>query len=109
MVVGLIWSVGHWPLVLKNTLANPELNTHKIIVFFTTVVTLLSFVFSWFFKKSRSVWSAVILHSAHNSLMGGTFDNILIENDFYVGETGVVTMIILIGFVFIISHVVNSI
>ncbi len=105
LIVGLIWSAWHWPLILKNTLSNPEINTFRIIVFFTVVVTLLSFVFSYFFEKSGSVWSAVILHSAHNSIMGGTFDNVFVDSSYYVGETGILTMITLTGLA--IYYVVN--
>lgn len=110
LVVGLIWSAWHWPLILKNTLSNPDINTFRIIVFFTVVVTMLSFVFSWFFEKSGSVWSAVILHSAHNSIMGGTFDNVTNDTGYYVGETGIITMIVLTGFAvyYITNRMSNS-
>lgn len=105
LILGLIWSAWHWPLILKNTLSNPDINTFKIIILFTVVVTLLSFIFSWFFDKSGSVWSAVILHSAHNSIMGGTFDNISVDSGYYVGETGIITIIILAGFsIYYIIH-----
>tara|TARA_R110002051_G_scaffold181774_1_gene251294 strand:+ start:67072 stop:67818 length:747 start_codon:yes stop_codon:yes gene_type:complete len=98
IVVGLIWSIWHWPLILKNTLSNPDINSLKIILLFTVVITLASFIYSWLFEKSRSVWSAVILHSAHNSIMGGTFDGIFNDSGYYVGETGIITMIVLTGF-----------
>lgn len=98
LIIGLIWSVWHFPLILKNTWSNPEAETFKIILFFTVVVTLLSFLFSYFFEKSNSVWPAVVLHSAHNSMMGGTYDNIFIDEGYFVGETGMITMVILLGF-----------
>ncbi len=105
LVVGLIWSAWHWPLILKNTLSNPDINTFRIVLLFTVVITLTSFIYSWFFEKSGSVWSAVILHSAHNSIMGGTFDNIFTDSGYYVGETGIISMIVLTGFaVYYIIH-----
>lgn len=97
LIVGLIWSIWHYPLILKNTWSNPEVDTGKITLFFTGVLVLLSFLYSYLFEQSKSVWPAVVLHSAHNSIMGGTFDNIFVEEGYFVGETGVITMLVLTG------------
>jgi membrane protease YdiL (CAAX protease family) len=94
---GLLWGIWHFPLIVKNydgTSALPLWNTLLNFLVFTIGV---SFVLTWLLIKSKSLWTAVVLHSAHNvfilSIMEGfTADSPEIER--YSGESGFVLPIV---------------
>lgn len=66
---GAIWGVWHYPLTLRgyNYPDEPLLGT----ALFTVFTMLISYIFGWFYRRSRSIWCASLAHAATNSV-GGT-------------------------------------
>ena len=68
LLVGLIWSVWHYPLVfVLLPQFRPELPVPYATACFTASVVGVSFFYTWLRQKTGSVWPAAILHSASNS------------------------------------------
>jgi membrane protease YdiL (CAAX protease family) len=67
LVVGLIWSAWHYPLMLfVLPRFRPEPPLWYATLCFTLTVTGISFIFTWLRLRSASVWPAVVLHAAFN-------------------------------------------
>jgi membrane protease YdiL (CAAX protease family) len=76
---GIIWAVYHYPLML---IAGYRGNTPLwySVVFFTIMTMSISFIYAWLRLKSGSLWTAVILHAAHNTFVQVLFDGATIES-----------------------------
>ena len=72
LLVGLIWGVWHWPVILMghnyglDYFGAPFLGPLAMVWFTLS----LSVIFGWLTAKSGSVWPAVIAHGAVNGLAG---------------------------------------
>lgn len=93
VVTGLIWGIWHFPLIIKNYDNSSALPLWNALLNFLIFAIGVSFILTWLLIKSKSLWTAVILHSAHNviilSIMEGfTMDSPGIER--YSGESGYV-------------------
>lgn len=97
LVSGLIWGVWHLPLVLVGVYASgpsPILSASLLLV----GITAFSYVIARFRLETGSVWPAVALHAAWNSVIQGPFDGAVSGADaaLWVGESGVLTTLTLI-------------
>jgi len=92
LIVGCIWSVWHYPILIF-----ADYNNGTPVWFgltcFTVMVISLSFIFAWFRLKSNSLWTAAILHGSHNLFIQVFFTPITAYNShtkYFIDEFGVV-------------------
>jgi membrane protease YdiL (CAAX protease family) len=64
LLLGLIWSVWHWPIVLMGH--NYPGYPLQGVALMTGYITLLAFVFAYVMFKTGSVWLAAFLHALNN-------------------------------------------
>ena len=78
LAVGLIWAVWHYPLIL---FAGYNVGTSLwfAIPFFTIMVVGFSFVRTWLWIGSGSLWTGAILHAAHNLFIQVFFDTVTVD------------------------------
>ncbi|MFC2164895.1 CPBP family intramembrane glutamic endopeptidase [Acidobacteriota bacterium] len=73
LIVGIVWAVWHYPLILFANY-NSETPVFYGLICFTFGVIGTSFAYTWFRLKSGSVWTAMFLHASHNLYVQGLFD-----------------------------------
>ena len=72
VIIGLIWSVWHFPVLLFADY-NSGGNIYYSLGCFTVMTIGLNFAYTWLRLRSGSVWTGVILHSAHNMFIQAFF------------------------------------
>ena len=94
-VSGVIWSLWHFPLILAGVYAA---GPHPLVSsgLFLVDVMGIALVIGVLRMRSGSVWPAVILHSAWNSIIQGPFDGSSTGPNAatMVGESGVLVAIV---------------
>lgn len=70
IISGLIWGVWHWPLIAMGYNYGFNYPAAPLLGFFGMTLFCLSLgtIFSWMVLRSKSVWPAVIAHSAINGV-----------------------------------------
>lgn len=68
LIIGLIWSMWHWPLILFANYASSEKPWVNVICF-TVAVTSFSFFLGYLRSISNSVFPAGLAHAGHNVWM----------------------------------------
>ena len=69
-ILGVIWALWHWPVqyfVLPIFL--PNLPFWYATACFTVSVIAISFIYTWLWQRSQSVWTAALLHAMSNAYM----------------------------------------
>jgi uncharacterized protein len=66
LAAGLVWAVFHYPLMFYSDY-NSTAPLWYATVFFTLGIVAGSFIVGWLRLRSASVWTAVIMHSSHNT------------------------------------------
>lgn len=94
---GLIWALWHVPLVLAGVYAagpSPALSAALLIV----GITSFGYVIARMRLETGSVWPAVALHAAWNSIIQGPFDGATTGAGaaLWVGESGLLTTLVLV-------------
>ena len=93
-VSGLIWGVWHFPLILSGVYASGPFPVLSAALFlFTTVgIALVAGVLR---LRSGSVWPAIVLHAAWNSIIQNPFDRSFVGPGatLWVGESGVLVAV----------------
>ena len=102
---GLIWGLWHVPLVLAGIYAagpSPILSAVLIMV----SITSFGYVIARMRLETGSVWPAVVLHGAWNSIIQGPFDGATTGAGatLWVGESGILTALTLVVAAFIFSR-----
>lgn len=97
LVSGLIWAVWHVPLVLAGVYAagpSPLLSAILLVV----GITSFGYVIARMRLETGSVWPAVVLHTAWNSIIQGPFDGATTGAGatLWVGESGILTTLALV-------------
>ena len=69
VITGLAWALFHYPLLFLADY-NSSAPFWYVSLFFTLGITAGSFVAAWLRLRSGSVWTAVILHTSHNTFTG---------------------------------------
>ena len=105
LVSGLIWGLWHVPLVLVGVYAagpSPTLSAVLIMV----SITSFGYVIARMRLETGSVWPAVVLHAAWNSVIQGPFDGATEGPGamLWVGESGIVTALTLVVAAFVFSR-----
>lgn len=78
LAVGLIWAIWHYPLILFAGY-NAGTSLWLAIPFFTIMLVGFSFVRTWLWMGSGSLWTGAILHAAHNLFIQVFFDIITVD------------------------------
>jgi uncharacterized protein len=104
LISGLIWGLWHVPVVLgAGYAAGPSPAASAVLL--VVLATAFGFVFARLRVETGSVWPAIILHAAWNSIIQSAFDAARIGGDrshlhddasWWVGESGVLTVSALI-------------
>jgi membrane protease YdiL (CAAX protease family) len=73
LISGGIWAFWHYPVILFANYNNSSAPAWFGLICFTAMVFGISFAFTWLRLKSGSLWTAVILHAAHNAFIQAFF------------------------------------
>jgi membrane protease YdiL (CAAX protease family) len=73
LISGGIWALWHYPVILFANYNNSSAPVWFGLICFTVMVIGISFAFAWLRLKSGSLWTAVILHAAHNVFIQACF------------------------------------
>jgi len=90
---GLIWSMWHWPMMLKGFYGNDVTPLYYQLFFFTLLMVSNSVIMTYLRFKTNSLWTAVIFHMSGNVFLQKVFAPLTIDTDssaWYVNEFGVV-------------------
>lgn len=96
VIVGLIWAVWHFPLILATDYTAVPLAI--FLPMFVIGVTIAAVVYGQVRKASATVWTAVLMHGAANGLIFGiingdliTFDNKLLS---YIAPESLIVILV---------------
>jgi membrane protease YdiL (CAAX protease family) len=96
---GLIWGLWHVPLILAGVYVAGSSPVVSAMLFMITV-TSIGFVFARVRLETGSIWPAIALHGAWNSIIQGAFDPVTMGTGagatLWVGEGGILTALALI-------------
>lgn len=90
---GLVWSVWHYPIVIKYGFGDPLFQ----IACFTLMITSMSVIMAYYVFKSNSLWPAVYFHAAHNIYIQKIFSPLTTQNEttrFWIDEYGLIVPLI---------------
>ena len=96
LIVGLFWSVWHFPAILGGFYGQGT-PLWAALPGFTLVIVGYSFVRTLLLIKSKSLWTGVVLHSSGNIILMGMFWEMTVHKGFaayIVSETGILTGIV---------------
>lgn len=89
LITGGVWGLWHLPLIIVFHDSTAPL--WYAIACFMVTITAISFVYTWYRIKSGSVWTAVLLHAAHNAFLNDVFLPMNLRtglSDYMIGEYG---------------------
>lgn len=76
LISGVVWAAWHMPVILFADYHNGSTPVTFAAVCFALMIVGISFPFAWLTLKSRSLWTAVLLHTTHNVFIQGFFDRL---------------------------------
>ncbi|MCL4833914.1 MAG: CPBP family intramembrane metalloprotease [Caldilineaceae bacterium] len=76
LISGVVWAAWHIPVILFADYHNGSTPVTFAAACFTVMIIGISFPFAWLTLKSRSLWTAVLLHTTHNVFIQGFFDRL---------------------------------
>jgi membrane protease YdiL (CAAX protease family) len=83
---GVVWAVYHYPLIFTGVYRGDNPIWYSVVCF-TIMIVSMSFAFAWLRLRSGSLWTAVVLHAAHNMFVQSVFDGATVKS----GATGYIT------------------
>jgi membrane protease YdiL (CAAX protease family) len=93
MISGLLWSVFHWPLMVKGFYGSEYTPFLFQLAIFTVFIVSSSVTMTYLRYKSNSVWTAVLFHASSNTFIQKVFTPLTVVDEnssWYVDEFGVV-------------------
>ncbi len=104
LIVGVYWSVWHYPAIIGGFYGN-DAPLWISLPGFSMVLVGASFIRTVLADKSKSLWTGVLLHASHNVILMGMFHEMTVDKtgivDYLVSETG-----IFLGLVYILVALV---
>ena len=102
---GVIWGFWHVPVVLAGGYAagsSPALSAAVIMV----SITSFGYVIARMRLETGSIWPAIVLHAAWNSVIQGPFDEAATGTGatLWVGESGILTALVLVVAAIVLSR-----
>ncbi|WLP62148.1 CPBP family intramembrane metalloprotease [Bacillus thuringiensis] len=109
LISGLIWATWHVPIVIAGLyVAGPSvvlsvLGIYLCIVPFGYIIAYLRLI-------TGSIWPSVIIHATWNAIIQGPFTRASTgyQTEIWIGESGLITAIIILATAIIMSQIVNS-
>lgn len=90
LVVGSIWALWHYPLILIGGYRSGAPVGYGLVCF-TIMVIGVSFPLAWLRLRSGSVWTAMLLHASHNLFVQSFYDRLTSDTgptEWITGEFG---------------------
>jgi membrane protease YdiL (CAAX protease family) len=103
-VSGLVWALWHTPLILSGQYASGPYPVLSAGLFVCDVVAM-GYIFAWLRLSSGSIWPCIWAHGVWNAVIQGPFDMSTSGYSVWVGESGVLTVIAVIGFAAVLYRV----
>jgi uncharacterized protein len=100
---GTIWALWHFPLIFWGNYNSGETPRWYAASCFFVMVVGISFVFAWLRLRSGSMWTGMIMHAAHNTIIQGFLTPLTIKNAktaWFIDEFGVAMLPFIIGIAF---------
>jgi len=97
LVSGLVWSVWHWPLMIKGLYGNDVTPLYYQLFLFTLFITSSGVIMAYLRLKTGSLWTAVIYHASSNIFIQKIFTPITVQNtesSWYIDEFGAIIALI---------------
>lgn len=96
IITGLVWAVWHFPIIFIAKSYNTEGNVFITTGLFVIVVLVVSIIIGELKMKSKSIWTASLFHSAHNTVWGFLTPLFVSKGPiiYLTGESGVITIIL---------------
>jgi len=104
LISGLAWGLWHTPLILSGQYAS---GPHPILstCLFLVGIVAGGYVFAWLRLSSGSIWPCIWGHSTWNAVIQGGFDRSTSGPTVWVGESGVLTAVMLVLFAVVLYKV----
>lgn len=104
IIVGVVWSAWHYPAMIGG-LYGYDAPLWIALPGFTLVLIGNSLITTTLIKKSKSLWTGVLIHSSHNIILMSMFWEMTVKTkytSYWVSETGIITAVvyIIVGFLF---------
>jgi len=99
VIVGLVWSVWHAPLIFYTKYNAGPYDLELQMLNFTVMTIGVSFVLTYLWLKSESLWPATMLHAAHNTYVISIFGEMTIkyqDTRIYMGEFGLILPVVMV-------------
>jgi membrane protease YdiL (CAAX protease family) len=93
LVSGILWSIFHWPLMIKGFYGSEHTPFLFQLGLFTLFIVSNSITMTYFRYKTDSVWSAVLFHASSNVFIQKVFTPLTVvdkNSSWYVDEFGAV-------------------
>lgn len=97
LVSGFIWSVWHWPLIIKGLYGNDVTPLYYQLFFFTLFIVASGVIMTYLRLKTGSVWTGVIYHMSSNIFIQKIFTPITVantESSWYIDEFGAIIALV---------------
>jgi len=96
LVSGIIWGCWHLPVIFAGIIY-PE---HPIVllgaVVFVVAATSMSYILSWVRLQTGSIWPAMVVHAAYNSIIQSSFMAATIGGAIWIlGEVGIFVAVVI--------------
>ena len=99
LVSGLLWSLFHWPLMIKGLYGNDVTPLFYQLVCFTVFIMSSAMIMTYLRYKTNSVWTAVIYHMSSNVFLQKLFTPVTLEtpnSSWYLDEFGLVLALVVL-------------
>ena len=90
-ISGIIWAAWHYPMIIFL-----DYNGRTPVLFslfcFTGMILGLSFLYTWMWLKTKSIWTVVLLHASHNLFIQQIFNPLTSDTEgtyYFIGEFGI--------------------
>jgi uncharacterized protein len=105
LVSGLIWGLWHVPLIIAGVYVAGSSSVVSVVLFMVAV-TSMGFVLARMRLETGSLWPAIVLHGAWNSIIQGAFDPVSMGagTTLWVGEAGILTALAVVVAAIIFSR-----
>ena len=93
LLSGVLWSIFHWPLMIKGFYGSEYTPLLFQLAFFTVFIVSNSITMTYFRYKTNSVWGAVLFHASSNVFIQKVFTPLTVVDEnssWYIDEFGIV-------------------
>jgi uncharacterized protein len=104
LMSGLAWGLWHAPLIVSGQYASGRYPLLSVCLFLVGIVAA-AYVFAWLRLSSGSIWPCIWAHGAWNAVIQGVFDRSTSGPSVWVGESGVLTSVMLVLFAVVLYRV----